>query len=329
MAGTRRKVMTIGLTLSIALFLAPADESSNYPHAVATVERAMLAINTDPTGGIEALREALADLHDHAPQLAEDPRALELRTLAKLALARGLLAGGDRQAAAAAVDDALASLGDAGLPVDRLGPSLGALVEERQQVFAARGQARLRVACSVPCRVYVDERSSSAAEPDGAQLPVGEHRVWIEGDQAEPLRTTLTLADPGASLTIAYPEPAAVVPAPELIETDSRRRPRDRLAQPSKRVAPRWAEVGTLVIGGAAAVAGAVLWAIDSQCPGRIDPSDAAECPKLYDTRTAGIALVSAGGATALLGGVLLVVDEVRLGDRRGRELALTWTTRF
>ena len=328
--------MTITVTLSIALLLgsAPAIADSNtetkeYAEAVIAVERGLLEINTDPARGIESLRAALAELHEHAPQLAADAAALELRTMAELALARALLASGDPTAAAAAVDAALEGLGGAPLPVDQLGPSLGALVEERQQALLDRGHARLRIACAVPCRVYVDERVSTANEPNGAAVPLGPHRVWIESEEASLLRTTLTLGDPDATVTLAYPEVPAVAPAPQVIETKHDRRQRRALARSGPRVAPRWLEVSTLVLGSAAAVAGAVLWALDDKCPGGADPNDLDACPQMYDTRVAGIALVSAGAGSALLGGVLLGIDAARLGDRRGRELAITWTARF
>ncbi len=328
--------MAISHTLSIALFLtlgtANIDTADAYAEAVAAVEQAVVEINTDPSAGIAALRGALAELHGFAPQLAEDQAALELRTMAELALARALLSSGDPEAAAAAVDGALEGLAGAALPVDHLGPSLGALVDERQRALRARGAARLRVACSVECQVFVDERRSDANTPNGAALPLGEHRIWIEsvaGEAAEPLRTTLTLGDPDATITLAYPEPESpAVPAPTLIEAKRRGPTLDRRAS-GERIAPRWAEITGLVVGGAALVAGGVLWAIDSECPGGVDPSDVAACPELYDTRGAGIALVSVGAAAALTGGVTLVVDEARLGDRRGRELALVWTTRF
>lgn len=328
--------MAIGHTCSLALFLfleyanmSTAAQADAYAKAVAAVEQGMVEINTDPTQGIAALRAALAELHDFAPQLAHDPAALELRTMAELALARALLASGDADAAAASVDSALESLAGAALPVDHLGPSLGALVDQRERALAARGQARLKVACSVPCRVYVDERLSPANEAEGASLPVGQHRVWIESDEAEPLRTTLTLSDPQAALTLAYPELDTLEPpAPGLVGDDPQVEGSLRSSD-SKRAAPRWVEITTLVLGTAAAAAGGVLWALDSSCPGGADPNDVAACPQLYDTRTAGIALVSAGAAVALTGGVMLTVDESRLGDRRGRELALVWTTRF
>lgn len=329
--------MAIGHTYSLALFLLLEYANMNataqadaYAKAVAAVEQGMVEINTDPSQGIAALRAALAELHDFAPQLANDPAALELRTMAELALARALLASGDSEAAAASVDAALEGLAGAALPVEHLGPSLGALVEQRERALAARGQARLRVACSVDCRVYVDERTSTANASDGASLPVGQHRVWIESDEAEPLRTTLTLGDPAAALTLAYPEPSGVeAPAPTLVGDDPRVDHPRRSRNSESRSAPRWVEITTLLLGSAAAAAGGVLWAIDSKCPGGADPNDVAACPNLYDTRTAGIALVSAGAAVALTGGVMLTVDESRVGDRRGRELALVWTTKF
>lgn len=327
--------MTIPALLSIVLLLAPApaiaeySAPSEYAEAVAALERALIEINTNPGDGITSLRAALAELHEHAPRLANDPARLKLRATAELALARALLASGDSSGAAAVVDDALDGLAGEPLPIEQLGPSLGALVEQRQQALAERGHARLRVACAVPCRVYVDERASTASEPDGAVLSLGQHRVWIDSDEAEPLRTGLTLSDANSVLTLAYPELPILAPAPELIDSEPDRRRRRASAQAGPRVAPRWLEVSTLVLGSAAAVAGAVLWALDDKCPGGADRNDLDACPRLYDTGVAGISLVAAGGATALLGGVLLGIDAARLGDRRGHEVAVTWTMRF
>ena len=302
--------------------------SGDYSEAVAAVERALIEVNTDPEAGIVHLRAALTALREHGPRLAGDGEALALRSMAELALARALLSRGDHEGAAAIVDATLIGLADAELPIAELGPSLGALVEERRELLERRGSARLRVACSVPCSVYVDERVRDEAAESGLHLPLGEHRVWIEGPGTAPLRTTLTLAEADRALTIAYPEPSAPAPVAQPSETLG-----DRIDPPlggRSRIAPRWAEATTLALGGAALAAGAVLWALDSRCPGGVDPrQDAADCPQLYDTRAAGIALVAAGGLASLTGGVLLVVDEARAGDRRGREVALVWTRRF
>jgi hypothetical protein len=261
-----------------------------------------------------------------------------LRSLAELALARAQLAQGDRYAASATIDATLEALGDTPLPSDRLGPQLGALVAERQRVLEARGVARLRVECLDRCRVLVDERNVGDVEQPGfareLALPLGAHRVWIESldaDQApdtDPMRTTVSLDSADSVVILSYPASTETSQAPDSAPS-SRDPGRLELGPPLRRVAPRWAEITTVVAGGAALVAGAVLWAIDSRCPRGADPNDLAACPELYDTRSAGIALVSAGFVASLTGGVMLIVDETRVGDRRGTELGLAWTTRF
>lgn len=316
---------------AIALFLGP--ENDEYAKAVAAVSDAMIEINTDPEHGSATLRAALERLWDFAPLLAEDPAALEQRTLAEFALARAELARGDRYAAAATIDASLEALGSRPLDTERLGPNLGALVEERAQALQARGVARLRVECSVACRVLVDERNAGDVDAAGSAreltVPLGRHRVWVEAigeSEHEPLRSTIALDSADALVTLAYPE---VEPPPPSLAPG--KKDGDELELPTRRerVAPRWVEVTALATGSAALVAGAVLWAIDSRCPRGADPNDIVACPELYDTRVAGIALLSAGAATALTGGVMLVVDETRVGNQRGRELGLVWTARF
>lgn len=324
--------------LAISLLWGPPNvgaEPDEYARAVTAVADAMIEINTDPEQGSAKLRLALERLWEFAPLLAEDPAALEQRTLAEFALARAELARGDRYAAAATIDASLEALGGRPLDTERLGPSLGALVEERAQALQARGVARLRVECSVACRVLVDERNAGDVDVPGSAreltVPLGQHRVWVEAiaePDLPPLRTTVALDSADARVTLAYPE-AQPPPAPSLTPGDSNDMDEFELPAPRTRTAPRFVEVAALATGSAALVAGAVLWAIDSHCPRGADANDIVACPELYDTRTAGITLVSAGIAAALTGGVMLVVDETRVGSRRGRELALVWTARF
>lgn len=320
--------------LAMSLLWGPPNagpEPDEYARAVATVADAMLEINTDPEQGSAKLRAALERLWEFAPLLAEDPAALEQRTLAEFALARAELARGDRYAAAATIDASLEALGGRPVDTERLGPSLGALVQERAQALQARGVGRLRVECSVACRVLVDERNAGDVDVAGSAreltVPLGQHRVWVEAiaePELPPLRTTVALDSADARVTVAYPE--VEPPPPSITPTGA---DEFELPAPRTRVAPRFVEVAALATGSAALVAGAVLWAIDSRCPRGADPNDIVACPELYDTRTAGITLVSAGVAAALTGGVMLVVDETRVGNRRGRELGLVWTARF
>jgi hypothetical protein len=319
---------------AMSLLLDPPDAGSandEYANAVAAVADAMVEINTDPEAGSTKLRLALERLWEFAPLLAEDPAAHELRTFAELALARAELARGDRYAASATIDASLEALGGRPLDIESLGPSLGALVEERTQALQARGVARLRVECSVACRVLVDERNAGDVDTPGSarelSVPLGQHRVWVEAiaeSEHEPLRTTIALDSADARVSLAFPK--VEPPVPSILESEPRKL---ELLGPRNRVAPRWVEVAALASGGAALVAGAVLWAMDSHCPRGADPNDVVACPELYDTRAAGIALVGAGVAAALTGGVMLTVDETRVGSRRGHELGLVWTARF
>ena len=61
-----------------------------------------------------------------------------------------------------------------------------------------------------------------------------------------------------------------------------------------------------------------MLWAIDSRCPRGADPNDVVACPELYDTRVAGITLVAAGAASAVAGGVMLVVESLHAQIPKG-----------
>lgn len=329
----------------IALFSATNNNGNDrdYAAAIGDLEEAMLAINTDPSAGSAKLRAALEALEAHAPRLASDDEALRLRVLAELALARAQLRVGDEQGARASVDAVLSSLGPEldELDTAALGPSLGELVEARREALAARGRATLRIRCARPCAVYVDERSWPAAADASRrehelELALGTHRLWVEAEDGElpALRTELSLDEREALLTLSYPEagatPRAPAPRVELAAEGSRSPSLDRNPLAGPRVAPRWVEVGTIVAGSAALVAGAVLWAIDSRCPGGVDPRDVEACPELYDTRAAGIATLSTGAAVLLTGGVLLGVDERRLANgARDRTVSLHWTARF
>ena len=334
--------MWIHHTISFSIFMTlswspatPEDEDAStgeYERAIEAVAQATLEVNTNPEQGIAMLREALSALHEHGPELAADPEALELRTMAELTLARALLSQGEDAAATEVVDATLVSLDDAELPTTHLGPTLGELVDERREVLRVGGRGRLQVDCALPCRVFVDEREVSAADGSGATLttPAGRHRVWIEArDGSVAAQRTELALDGEEGVELSYPL-VAEAPAPSLSGGQAEGG-QDMLRPPGRheRVAPRWVEVGTIVAGASAIAAGAVLWAIDSRCPRGADPSDIVACPQLYDTRNAGIAL-SVGGAAALItGGVMLTVDERRVGRARGREVALVWTGKF
>ncbi len=303
---------------------APAKpEGDAYQRALVALEEATVLANTDPEPGIVALSRALAALHQFAPLLAADPDALARRTLAQLTLARAKLARGDEIGAAESMDAALRELADPTLPTAGMGPSLTQLYEQRRAALREIGTASLRIECAVACRAYVDERP--LADDDQpvieATLLLGRHRVWIASEDAahDPLRATLELDEAG--ITLSYPPTEAPPPRlpaePGMPGADTP----DHSSKPSKRVMPRWAELALLGSGSAGLIAGSTLWAIDSKCPGGVDPHDIEACPELYDTRTAGIVLVTAGAAALLTGASLLIFDEARAR----RSARVTW----
>ncbi len=320
-----------GIDIPHALvFVGPALESSEasrdqatYLRALDALDEAMLVANTDPEQGIALLNRALSALHQFAPLLALDPAARMRRSLAHLALARAKLARGDEQGAAQSVDATLRELGELELPLDELGPTLARLVEARRGALEELGHGSLRVVCASACEVWIDENPGEAAlESEGFDLAVGSHRVWIEDPSGAlaPLQTSVELLA-GDSTELRYP---ALVPAPNLVpatpDSDmdrsspsgtNREGARDRLA-------PRWAELLGASLGVVTLAAGATLWAIDSHCPGGVDPNDVQACPQLYDTRVAGITTLALGSALVLSSVALLTTDELRL-RRRGR----------
>jgi hypothetical protein len=57
--------------------------------------------------------------------------------------------------------------------------------------------------------------------------------------------------------------------------------------------------------------------------------ADAAQCPELYEGTVSGLVAIGVGSALLVTGGVMLSIDEVRLGNEKGRQAMLTWRMRF
>lgn len=293
-------------------------DPAGYADALARVRTAQQRANDEPERGVVALRDALQLLQEFGPTLAKDPEGQDVRTMAQLTLTRALLAIEDADGAREAMDEAIRTSRGDPLPVKSFGPGLTALYRERSGVLGKQTTGAIAVECLVACRVYINERPAPQRTD---KLVPGSYRVWVESTDGSEMAIKLVV-DVGEVAVAALKfgsEPRDPPDGPD---------PRPDKPK-SKRIMPRWAEIVLMSAGAAAIGTGAALWAIDDTCPDLSDPAALPLCPRVYITKTAGIATVVAGGAVFLTGTVLLTVDEVRIGRERGNTVALTYTLRF
>jgi hypothetical protein len=296
-----------------------AKNPAGYTEALERVRTAQQRANDEPERGVVALRDALQLLKEFGPTLAKDPEGQDVRMMAQLTLARALLAIEDADGAREAMDEAIRTSRGDPLPVKSFGPGLTALYRERSGMLGKLTTGEIAVECLVACRVYINERP--APQRTDKLIP-GSYRVWVEATDGS--ETSLKLVVDVGEVEVEalkFGEAQQQVDGPD---------PRpDKPKGTAKRILPRWAEIVLMSAGAAAIGTGAALWALDHRCPGGSDPLAEPQCPRVYLTKTAGIATVVAGGAVFLTGTVLLTVDEVRIGRERGNTVALTYTLRF
>ncbi|NVB39629.1 hypothetical protein G6O69_17435 [Pseudenhygromyxa sp. WMMC2535] len=287
-------------------------EGSGYEQAKRALEMASEMAsdmaNRDPAAAIEALEAALTELHEYAPLLAADQDALAARSQAQLNLARAMLIVDDEAGAEQAMDEAIRGELGGELEPKNLGPRLVDLYLPRRVALDNQGLAKLIVDC-FDCDVYINERR---VEDGTLELLLGEYRVWIEDPEGrrEPHRERVSLTDKDDVETLYFGTPwRSGVGFVRLSE-----------ARSVSRLVPRWGELSLIAGGVTLALVGGVILAHDR-------PS----CGVSMCTRTVKPALpfFVVGGAAALLGGVFLIVDEVRVGERRGQRAMLGWSMRF
>ena len=301
------------LLLALLLVQAPAGDSPTTPDAYAEtrarVQAAVKLANRDPRAGAELLEQALDELSHHTLELSTDELALQERALAQLALARSYLALNNSGAANRAMDRALRSALGSELPVARYGPNMIALHDARKQALEDAGRVSLEVKCYVRCRFIVDGRAGEGLE---LSLYAGTYDVFVIALDAEvsDLHRTLSFDadEPVELIEFGKPEVAAPAvverPAPAIMPVD----------KPSRRAMPRWAELLIMTAGTGIAVTGGVMWAYDERCPGGQDPQiDFEACPSVYDTSGVGVGLTLLGAGVFAVGGVTLLVDELRM----------------
>jgi hypothetical protein len=304
----------------------PPASAGSYEGALAAVDEANIAVNRDPEANLAALEQAIDQLLAFGPQIAADPKGREALDQSLLNLARALLLTGANDRATQVMDAVLLTAHDRKLPVKRFGPTLADFHDDRRKALDEQGTAAILVNCRVSCRVVIDEQTATASS---GPLYLGSHRVWVEAadGSAEPERHTIELDKPGVTEVVYYPaesdDECEIVAPVAVVETPVAK-------PPPKRLLPRWAEIGVMVIGAGAVAAGGVLMGLDGKCPGGLDPmADAAQCPELYEGTLSGLVSIGVGSALLVTGSVMLSVDEVRLGNETGRQAMLTWRMRF
>lgn len=251
------------------------------------------------------LLEVLARLPDFAPMLSQDPEALQGRTRAQLNLARSYLSEGDRTGAEGIMDEVIRSSMGEPLPIEQMSPSLLSLHDERMAALGGMGTAAIDVRCDIPCRIYIDEH---VAEAHTEGLYLGVYRIWVEpadGESTvEPVIEQLSLSEANTTAHVQFPADMEHIPqAPAPVK------------QPPRRIMPAGAEAGMIAGGLALAAAGVLMVSIN--------PGD-----NPVQTGVGGL-LTGLGGASMLTGGIALGIDEVRLGEQRGRQAVISWRMRF
>lgn len=165
----------------------------------------------------------------------------------------------------------------------------------RSTLDAEQGDHRVRIEAIRPADGYTIVIAEDTCEICGA--------AEIEGFLDNVIGTFLARLDAIERAPVAKPTAVVIAPAP----------PRT----PALRIAG----YATLGAGGAAALAGGILWGLDGR-PHRGScevPDTEGRCPNVYSSRAGGIALTAVGLAAIGAGAAMLIVDRVRRGrgDRR------------
>ena len=281
---------------SLLVFEPPVAAAATYEQSCARLESATTAMaDVEPDEAIAALEAALAEIAEHPSELLRDASTSEAIRRARVCLAWLHLARGDRQAAAAAMDEALRSAGGSPLPLSGLGPEVSKLHDERIAALESAGTATIRVDCEA-CDVLVDELVAATT----SEHFLGTHRVWLFDSLGtlKPRYEVVDLDTADAVATVVYraapqvTEPIALPPPP-----------------PERGLNPRTAKiVGGIAtgLGGGLVVGGAVLFPFH-------DPDKGV-------STTAGGATLTAFGVALLTTGITLLVVQATQSKRSKRE---------
>jgi hypothetical protein len=315
------------MQLLLPLFLAVAPPEQDYGQATAQLQTAVEnSTGEDREAAIAALAEAIAlqgQYPDEASANVSEP-VLEARVI----LIRLYLAEKNLEAAQAATDDLIRTARGQAPPVRSYGREVTELYEKRTTALQAAGVATLEIDCKVACDMIVNERRSTTASED---LLLGAYRIWVKaaGSDASWEYHEVELVEPGTVTTVVYEDPNP----PAVAENAPPPPPPPPPPQEKKRMLPRGAEITGALVGVGVAVVGAVLLTFDGKCSvsKEIATPDMTpeECGKVYNSIAGGASLIAVGGGLLLVSGVMLSVDEVRVGREKGRQVMVGVTLRF
>jgi hypothetical protein len=295
--------MSISCSLLFTLLLGPPAAPADYSGALARVTQLNDRINSGEAVEDE-LRQALVELTQFAPLLAEDPEGLVLRSRAQFLLARAALSNGDEETAKWIVDEAIRSVLGGELPLEGFSSSLVQLVSQRRAALEESGSGSIAVQCTRPCRVFVNEHATEEVIED---LPLGVYRIWIDSEDHSDAPSVLTeivqVEERGEIVRVIY--------APDVVEDVEPVAPLP--SDPPRRLMPRGAEAAMVAIGAGLATSGALLMAFG---------------PSQGESIGGGV-MLALGGAALVAGSVTIGVDETRLRKQRGHQAMLVWTIRF
>lgn len=310
-------------------------ESSEYAAAKNALGEQIAKVDSDESSltlRIQGLRQAMAELEAFPQNLPNDPEAQRRLDQARLWLVWLYLSDRNKKGASNAMDAALRASGSRLLELAlTFGPRVVDLHNARKEALEASGRASIEVDCGeLACELIVASRR--AANPT-APLYLGTYEVWIgarDGSAWE--RHEVVLDAKGEVVSLVF---EAGIPAELPVEIIEEPEPIPAPVQP-KRKLPRWSELLGMGAGVGLAVSGALMIAYAGRCQDGSDPREdpsitVDDCPTPYSPNMLipGAVLTGVGGALLLTSTVLLTVDEVRVGGRKGRQAMLRYTLRF
>lgn len=338
------KIIALGLAIALTKPAQASPRATQMPQEdpqrvkrlkaqIDSISIAQSVCNENPARGAEYLSRSLEALGNFAPEISAKRELQSIQRRANLALARAYHNSQQSQRAHNTLRRLYRSDAPPSSELKRLGPSMVALGEDVATQVASLKRGQLSVQCARPCQAYLDERN---VDLESSHLE-GKYRLYVQdlAGQTPPLRRELQLHAGGPAIQVRYDNeaPAAAASVPPRLKLVNPTTPNDPPTNPSRsthpypkpvRIAPLWLELTGVSTGIAAMGAGTVLWLMD----GEPQPASQQSAePQVYNTKLAGKIFLGAGAATALVFGILLVIDQknvnqkspAKLGNRRWR----------